>query len=110
MYQCISVQAPTPQNTPQPSHGQPPNMVDAVFDGHLKRPGSVHMFVSAKGCDYAQSSLSRPLSLSLVGAARRAPRRTTPAVGADARHGLERRRWWRAAGWGGAARYGVGES
>src|SRR5580704_7843683 len=54
-------------------------------------------------------ALSRPLSLSLVGAARRAPRRTTPAVVADARHGLERRRRWRAAGWGGAASYGVGE-
>ncbi|MGA8612838.1 MAG: hypothetical protein WB760_14300 [Xanthobacteraceae bacterium] len=29
-----------------------PNMVDAVFDGHHKRPGWVHMFANAKGCDY----------------------------------------------------------
>jgi hypothetical protein len=54
--------------------------------------------------------LSRPLSLSLVAAARRAPRRTTPAVVGDARHEMECGRWWRSGCWGGAASYGVGES
>jgi hypothetical protein len=29
-----------------------PNMVDAVFDGHHKKPGWVHMFANAKGCDH----------------------------------------------------------
>ena len=32
--------------------GDLPNMVDAVFDGHHKMPGWVHMFANAKGCDH----------------------------------------------------------
>jgi hypothetical protein len=32
--------------------GDLPNMVDAVFDGDHKRPGWVHMFANAKGCDH----------------------------------------------------------
>ena len=51
------------------------------------------------------SRLSRPLSLSLVAAARRAPRRTTPAVGADPPMGL---RLVGGAEVSGALSYGVG--
>jgi hypothetical protein len=32
--------------------GDLPNMVDAVFDGHRKMPGWVHMFANAKGCNH----------------------------------------------------------
>jgi hypothetical protein len=27
-------------------------MVDAIFDGDHERPGWVHMFANAKGCDH----------------------------------------------------------
>ena len=29
-----------------------PNMVDAVFDGDRERPGLVHMFANARGCNH----------------------------------------------------------
>ena len=32
--------------------GDLPNMVDAVFDGDHKRPGWLHMFANAEGCDH----------------------------------------------------------
>ena len=32
-----------------------PNMVDAVFDGDHKRPGWVHMFANAKGCNHVDA-------------------------------------------------------
>ncbi len=32
--------------------GDLPNMVDAVFDGDHGRPGWVHMFANARGCDH----------------------------------------------------------
>ncbi len=32
--------------------GDLPNMVDAIFDGDHERPGWVHMFANAKGCDH----------------------------------------------------------
>ena len=31
------------------------NMVDAIFDGDHKRPGWVHMFANAKGCDHVDA-------------------------------------------------------
>jgi hypothetical protein len=35
--------------------GDLPNMVDAVFDGHHKMPGWVHMFANAKGCNHVDA-------------------------------------------------------
>ena len=35
--------------------GDLPNMVDAVFDGHHKMPGCVHMFANAKGCNHVDA-------------------------------------------------------
>ena len=54
---------------------------------------------------HGANGLSRPLSLSIVAAARRAPRRTTPAVGADPPMGL---RLVGGAEVSGALSYGVG--
>ncbi len=35
--------------------GDLPNMVDAIFDGDHERPGWVHMFANAKGCDHVDA-------------------------------------------------------
>ena len=35
--------------------GDLPSMVDAVFDGHHKMPGWVHMFANAKGCNHVDA-------------------------------------------------------
>jgi hypothetical protein len=35
--------------------GDLPNLVDAVFDGHHKMPGWVHMFANAKGCNHVDA-------------------------------------------------------